>query len=650
MKGSSPSSLASQREGPPEKSAGSSSPPERIAPPDIDRPREAGTNVQARAKDGAEAKPEAKLEIKAEARPEAKLEIKAEARPEAKLEIKAEARPEAKLEIKAEARPEAKLEIKAEARPEAKLEIKAEARPEAKLEIKAEARPEAKLEIKGVSEAEGDKKVGSHQISPREKSDESPPVPPQSRIDAKSSVASTEQPAPTLSRLQAERALAKDDSVLVLRASQKPAVTDQTLFTSSKRKQPEESNVFGAASHRPKRSGALNRERVVWLKEKGLVAPGKGNFRQQVLTAEERVVHKALVTLVPHEAQLTGVRIATSSSKVHAQIETLDGETLDPRQIQKLRQDFERQTGRQLVLEKPQEAKANEMPGLGASPAPRPPAPAPNKSTTKPAVIQEPPPLDVRRTAARRDDGKEATPQPPSKPVSPAKFRHVSYAVAGAEAAGAAAAAAAHGAAVLALNPLVVVDPKIGTLAGLHQIENRWSAAPSTGGASRPRFYQPPQPETEDDIDPRSQQQSEENQKSTGATESKGKGRIHSQEPSDRLVHAQRLGLDETSDHENHDQSGGRGGKSSCRGCGTELPESQRDACPVCAQSGPDVIAMTSVNYRFAGSKFLAAADSVAASSQARGMLDQGMTESVVSLRYKPKIPGHKDLLRFRAT
>jgi hypothetical protein len=62
------------------------------------------------------------------------------------------------------------------------------------------------------------------------------------------------------------------------------------------------------------------------------------------------------------------------------------------------------------------------------------------------------------------------------------------------------------------------------------------------------------------------------------------------------------------------------------------------------------VIAMTSVNYRFAGSKFLAAADSVAASSQARGVLDQGLAESVVSLRYKPKIPGHKDFLRFRAT
>jgi hypothetical protein len=194
-----------------------------------------------------------------------------------------------------------------------------------------------------------------------------------------------------------------------------------------------------------------------------------------------------------------------------------------------------------------------------------------------------------------------------------------------------------------------VIEPKIGILQTVNPLENRFNATPGPGGSSRPRFYQPPHPETEEEKDPRSQQQSEDIQKSTGAVETKGKGRAQVSEPSERLVHAERLALEEASD--NPDQGRGRrGGRTACRCCGTELPEAQADACPVCAQSGPDVIATTSVSYRFAGSKFLAAADSVAASNQARGVLDQGLAASVASLKYQPKIPGHKDFLRFRAT
>lgn len=203
---------------------------------------------------------------------------------------------------------------------------------------------------------------------------------------------------------------------------------------------------------------------------------------------------------------------------------------------------------------------------------------------------------------------------------------------------------------MLALNPQIVVDPKIGNPEVLNPIENRWSAAPTSGGgSSRSRVYQPYQPpDGEDETDPQAQQQAEEQQKSgTGDGKSKGRATANS-EPAERLVLAERVALEEVS--EGSDQGRGRsGGKSNCRRCGTELPAAQQEACPVCAQSGPDVIATVSVNYRFAGSKFLAAADSVAASSTAQGVMEQGAGE-LVSLRYKPKIPGHKDFLRFRAT
>lgn len=477
-----------------------------------------------------------------------------------------------------------------------------------------------------------------------------PSAPPSSEA-RRETVVATEVKAP-LSRLQAERAMAKDSSVLFMRPEKKNAkATAEQVLYSSERKSAEAVATGHTVGKEPiRKSGNLDRNRVVWLKEKGLIAPGKGDFRTQVLNAEERVVHKALVNLVPKAVQLSSVHIATGSSKVHAQVERRRGEKLDARALQKLRQDFERQTGRQLVLERPASAVERPAPASAKPPTPNIPPVATRPQVKTPSSI--PPSADSPRAAATSES--KPTPAPnPAKPNPTPKVRYVSYAVAGAESAGAAAAAAAHGAAVLALNPLVVIDPKIGILEATNAIENRWSPTSNTGGSSRTRFYQPPpQGEGEDEIDPRAQQQTEENQKSTGATtEGKGKGKGHAgHEAAERLVHAERLGLEEASDNPDQGQREQGRGRSNCRCCGTELPESQRDACPICAQSGPDVIATASVNYRFAGSKFLAAADSVAASSQARGVLEQGLAESVVSLRYKPKIPGHKDFLRFRAT
>ena len=94
---------------------------------------------------------------------------------------------------------------------------------------------------------------------------------------------------------------------------------------------------------------------------------------------------------------------------------------------------------------------------------------------------------------------------------------------------------------------------------------------------------------------------------------------------------------------------GGGGGSGTCSTCGTELPAAQAQNCPICAQAGQDIMALTKTNYRFAGTKLFATADTVVASAQAKNILQQEMLTSVASLRYWPKIPGHKEILRLRA-
>jgi hypothetical protein len=109
-----------------------------------------------------------------------------------------------------------------------------------------------------------------------------------------------------------------------------------------------------------------------------------------------------------------------------------------------------------------------------------------------------------------------------------------------------------------------------------------------------------------------------------------------------------RLDLAEKPD-ERSGQDGSGGRSSACSTCGTDLPDAQAGNCPICAMAGQDIMALTKTNYRFAGSKLFATADSVVASTQAKTIIEKKMLTSVASLRYWPKIPGHKDILRLRA-
>jgi hypothetical protein len=59
-------------------------------------------------------------------------------------------------------------------------------------------------------------------------------------------------------------------------------------------------------------------------------------------------------------------------------------------------------------------------------------------------------------------------------------------------------------------------------------------------------------------------------------------------------------------------------------------------------------MALTRVNYRFAGSKMFATADTVVASEGAKRLIQSGGLDQVASLRYWPKIPGHKDIWNLR--
>ncbi len=438
------------------------------------------------------------------------------------------------------------------------------------------------------------------------------------------------------------RAGAADSLLLSRSAKPAPQAGEQILFKASRKEETEDSQtLFGKADRPRRRSSELDRNRILWLKDRGLVSKptSPNSFRSQVVSAEEKVVHRALSDIIPESVRVSGVQIVMNSSQVKAQIAA--DANLDEATLTKLRREFHRLTGRQLVLEttkiESQERASNTVHGV-AAPQQQTPARAASKKAAPPQAEvrvepeDRPPARKVSAPAAKTTPESESSTEPHAKP----SLKPISYAVAGPESAAAAAAASAHSAAILALNPEIVIDPKIGIVQGLHQIENRYIAPPSAGGSSRTQRYQPMySPETEEEEG--------------GETPKRGKkGESPSEVSKERPVHAERTELEEIRDDQR--DKGHRGGRSSCGVCGTELPAAQQHACPVCAQSGPDVIALTSVNYRFAGSKFLAAADSVSASAGAQDLLARGLVESVATLRYKQKIPGHKDFLRFRAT
>ena len=83
-----------------------------------------------------------------------------------------------------------------------------------------------------------------------------------------------------------------------------------------------------------------------------------------------------------------------------------------------------------------------------------------------------------------------------------------------------------------------------------------------------------------------------------------------------------------------------------CATCGTALPAAQAGNCPVCAQSGEDVILLTQTNYRFAGEKFFATADAVSATPEVKEIFSGETSLPLVNLKYWPKIPGHRDVLQ----
>ncbi|MEW6282489.1 MAG: hypothetical protein AB1758_28025 [Candidatus Eremiobacterota bacterium] len=80
-----------------------------------------------------------------------------------------------------------------------------------------------------------------------------------------------------------------------------------------------------------------------------------------------------------------------------------------------------------------------------------------------------------------------------------------------------------------------------------------------------------------------------------------------------------------------------------CPNCGTVLP--QEGACPVCiAENRPDVAAVSSVNYRHGGEKFIAVVDAITTSEGARSLLQEGAQPEVASLKYQAPIVNEQKL------
>lgn len=425
------------------------------------------------------------------------------------------------------------------------------------------------------------------------------------------------------SRLQAEKDLGQDDSVLFHRRNARPQEPPaQVLFERSPQRS-EAPPTFGATPG-PLPQPTVD-ERIQWR--------GQRN----------KTVHKVLVAVVPKTVALRDVQILQRSQKVHAQIETARGETLEEGDLFRIRREFERRTGRELVLE-----TASPAPPSNTSVAPLPPRTPSRVTVSSRAKDADPTPVETKLPSPSTDKDEPLRESASTQPPPRAKKLTTSYAVAGAEMAGGAATAAAHAAALVAYNPQVVYEPKIGIGTPAGALESRLQVSSTPGGGRTPSTPYDPRTRQEDEGEQQAQQQAEEQQKAAGGQEAPLKRTARTgSDPLERLTHAERLGLEERSEQSENSEGNGSG-RSQCRTCGTELPAAQQHACPVCAQSGPDVIATVSVHYRFAGSKFLAAADSVAASTAAREVLELGQNPAVASLRYKPRIPGHKDLLKFR--
>ena len=157
------------------------------------------------------------------------------------------------------------------------------------------------------------------------------------------------------------------------------------------------------------------------------------------------------------------------------------------------------------------------------------------------------------------------------------------------------------------------------------------------GSAGRTAKYRPPEKELE---------QFEEKDKSR-ETEGKSGKTVETI----RLDNDLQLVVTRSDLTQEQERSGGEGGSEPntvCSTCGTELPPAQASNCPVCAQAGQEILALSKTNYRFSGSKMFATADTIVASEKAKSIIETQQLVPLANLKYWPKLPGHREILQLK--
>jgi hypothetical protein len=379
------------------------------------------------------------------------------------------------------------------------------------------------------------------------------------------------------------------------------------------------------AAFRPAASGEVPPIRTAWSAER-LFDLDSDDWKQ--LDEDQRVVKKTLLDLTTPQLKIGRVRMTDDTSKVYAKVE--DNNQTDSASVGYLKLRFREKTGRELIIEAPEntktpvqnesiEVRPDKVSPLAATPA----------NATLPLVDDEAAPSEQE---IRQFDAYKKTERKPKV------FRRSQPAT------------SLWGAAV---TPETVADSKAPSSAAddeasVKRLRGRGRANKAgqgaqkaqgkSGGGRAQRGH--------------SRYRKQHHDKQKGNLEQKDNelgGALREKIDTDTglKVEVLRIGLQESKDEEGSGQ-GQQQDSSSCSTCGTTLPASQAQSCPICAQSGQDVMALTKVNYRFAGSKMFAAADTVVASAGAKKLIQSGGLDQVASLRYWPKLPGHKDIWNLR--
>lgn len=376
---------------------------------------------------------------------------------------------------------------------------------------------------------------------------------------------------------------------------------------------------------------AQEKAQITWSRQRGFgrTMDRSDKTDAEVLTREERIVHTELTKVLPKEAQLFGVHIADDTSKIHAQAVVRD--QAEANRLFLATRTFEAQTGRVLDLEL--------LTSRPTSQPPRPGATADLSEIERRRTQEELPPQDAKE----RHAGPIAPQHPVAENHGSDLVKRLSTPREPIAEMIAAATLAAFKPNQQPLQPLVSAGRnELGVpLGGTKKLEKQIQVEGQQGGSlSSRRTPSRRRRETEED----------EGQAIFSKERSDAKAREALRE-ADELLRQQSEDQGQGQQQQRHQQEEGgkqRRQSSACPSCGTALPESQAGSCPVCAQSGPNVMALARIHYRAAGAKFLATVDAFTATDEARTLILTGATTQVASLRYEQEIVGHKDFLKFK--